>query len=415
LLVEKDETRRRETVFKCMRSIDRFVGPYPADGGCDEGPGYWGRAGASLLDCLELLYSATGGQFDLYGQRLIQEIGKFIYRVQIDESYFVNFADASAMVTPSPTVVFRYGKRIGDREMMRLGAWLGARQDLKHETRPEARTARLASLGRLLPELFGLDEMFAVELSLPLPRDVWLPGIQVMVARDEQGSPGGLYVAAKGGHNAESHNHNDVGNVIVYAGGKPLIVDAGVETYTRKTFSAERYTIWTMQSSHHTLLPTVDGVMQSPGKVFAARDVAYTSGDDEARFTLDIAGAYPTEARIERWQRAVTLHRGCEVEIADSYQLAGPAAEIEASLLTPCYVQLGETGEIALTAAPMAGERMSGAGWVRYDPNVFAVSVHEIAIDDSRLGGVWGERLNRILFTARNPPQEGAWTFAIGP
>ncbi|MBN1582247.1 MAG: heparinase, partial [Anaerolineae bacterium] len=92
LLMETDEGKRKETVFKCMRSIDCFVDPYPQDGGCDEGPGYWGRAGASLLDCLELLYSATDGQADVYGDLLIQEIGKFIYRVQISGDYFVNFA-----------------------------------------------------------------------------------------------------------------------------------------------------------------------------------------------------------------------------------------------------------------------------------------------------------------------------------
>ena len=52
-----------------------------------------------------------------------------------------------------------------------------------------------------------------------------------------------------------------MGNVVVFVDGKPVIVDAGVETYTRKTFSAERYTIWTMQSAYHTL-PTIvrDGV-----------------------------------------------------------------------------------------------------------------------------------------------------------
>ncbi|MEZ4659444.1 MAG: hypothetical protein R2911_17940 [Caldilineaceae bacterium] len=50
LLLEEDEARRQESVFKIMRTVDNFVDPYPRDGGCDEGPSYWGRAGASLLD-----------------------------------------------------------------------------------------------------------------------------------------------------------------------------------------------------------------------------------------------------------------------------------------------------------------------------------------------------------------------------
>jgi hypothetical protein len=297
--------------------------------------------------------------------------------------------------------------------MVGLGAWLAARQDLRCEKSEQAKTARLASLGRLLPALFSLDEISVVEPALPLPRDVWLPEIQVIVARDKQGSPKGLTVAAKGGHNAESHNHNDVGSFIVYVDGKPLIVDAGVETYTRKTFSPERYTIWTMQSSHHSLLPTVDGVMQLPGKTYAARDVAYSADDGEARFTLDIAGAYPPQAKIVRWQRTIALHRGQRVEIVDRYALSGAVGEISMSLLTPCHVTLDGPGKVVLAPATMAGERVSGEGRVTYDAGLFAVSVLEIAIADARLSAVWGERLNRILFTAQSPPQDGVWTFGV--
>lgn len=47
--------------------------------------------------------------------------------------------------------------------------------------------------------------------------------------------------------NLERHNHNDIGQFIVYADGKPVIIDVGVETYTAKTFSERRYEIWTME------------------------------------------------------------------------------------------------------------------------------------------------------------------------
>jgi len=65
LLIEQDETLRARSVFKAIQALDNFIDQYPQDGGCDEGPGYWGRAGASLYDCLELLYSATDGQISV--------------------------------------------------------------------------------------------------------------------------------------------------------------------------------------------------------------------------------------------------------------------------------------------------------------------------------------------------------------
>jgi hypothetical protein len=49
-------------------------------------------------------------------------------------------------------------------------------------------------------------------------RDIWLPETRVMVACDAAGSSQGYYPAIKGGHNNESHNHNDVGHFIIYIG-----------------------------------------------------------------------------------------------------------------------------------------------------------------------------------------------------
>src|SRR2546429_4367751 len=45
---------RSASVYKIMRSLDNFIYVYTDDGASDEGPGYWGRAGASLFDNLEL-------------------------------------------------------------------------------------------------------------------------------------------------------------------------------------------------------------------------------------------------------------------------------------------------------------------------------------------------------------------------
>ncbi len=46
LLLERDEKSRLASVYKILRCLDNFMNGYYDDGGCDEGPGYWGRAGA---------------------------------------------------------------------------------------------------------------------------------------------------------------------------------------------------------------------------------------------------------------------------------------------------------------------------------------------------------------------------------
>jgi hypothetical protein len=409
LLIEPDKERRVAAVAKIARSLDHFLDAYEDDGGCDEGPGYWGRAGASLYDCLDLMHSASNGAIDVYNEPLIQQIGRYIYRVHIADHYFVNFADASGRGGIPESLVYRYGKSIGDEKMMSFAAWFFADSggiDEAFEGRPGY------SIGRYLAEIFGAAELDKAKARLPLIRDVWMDGIQVMAARDNEGTTKGLYVAAKGGHNAESHNHNDVGNFIVYIDGKPVIIDIGVETYSRKTFSSQRYEIWTMQSAYHSL-PTIDGVMQAPGRQFAARDVRYQTDDKRAQLQLDIAGAYPEQAHLKSWDRTITLHRGSDVTIVDEYTLTAPAGQMTMSLMTPCKAEIGEPGRIVLTG--LDADEPSVSAQVLYDKATLTATIEVIDVEDGRLRSVWPEKIARILLKADRPPLKDTWTLKIEP
>jgi hypothetical protein len=404
LIVERDEERRLKLVNKAVKALDNFIDPYPKDGGCDEGPSYWGRAGASLYDCLELLYSATDGKINVYNEPLVQNIAKFIYRVQIHDRYFINFADAPAMLLPSAALVYGFGNRINDPNMMALGAWSASKQNIMENGVSD-------SIGRQLPALFSVKELLETEPTPSLPRDVWLDEIQVMVARDKGGSSDGFFVAIKGGHNAESHNHNDVGNLVVYIDGNPVLVDAGVETYTAKTFSSRRYEIWTMQSAYHNL-NTINGVQQAPGGQYAAKDVVYQADDRTAKLTLDIAGAYPEEASVNKWIRSVTLNRGENIIITESFELKDIKGDTIINFLTPCKVILND-GQITLKAIELSEGRMSGHAQIHYEGDKLFASVEEVKVEDNGLKRIWGDRLARIMLKAKNPSQKDIWKVLI--
>ncbi|MFW5836084.1 MAG: heparinase II/III domain-containing protein [bacterium] len=412
LLMETDEDRRVETIAKILRTVDNFLDPYPEDGGCDEGPSYWGRAGAALFDNLDLLHNASDGRIDVYDDPKVGEIGRFIYRVHIAEDYYINFADAPALVYPDAALVYHYGEAIRDEAMMQHGRWLAGRQQLAERGYATSAVLRPANLQRLLRGLFSIDAVSRPGRP-PLPRDTWLPDIHVMVARDRSGSSDGFFLGAKGGHNNESHNHNDVGNLIVYLDGKPLIVDAGVETYSAKTFGPDRYSIWTMRSSYHTLLPTVDGVEQRAGFEFRATDLAHACEDESARLALDIAPAYPPEAGIEAWRRSVELRRAERVTISDTYRLTGDAGEIAVAIVTPCAVDISRSGAISLAERTTVGDRSSAAGTLAYDPAVLAASVETVPITDERCGATWGTEIYRVVLTARAPAREGTWVYTV--
>lgn len=403
LIMEKDADRRIQSVEKILKVVDHFLNPYPRDGGCDEGPGYWGRAGASLFDCLELMYSVTDGKFEVYSNDLIQEIGRYIYRAHIDGPYFINFADASARNGVSAELVYRYGKRIGDEKMMAFGAWAGEQRQ---------RSWRGGVDGyRDLYSLFHYDEVQSVAGKQPHLRDVWFPDLQVFAARDAGGSAKGFYVAGKGGHNAESHNHNDVGNFIVYRDGMPVLIDAGVGTYTAKTFSSKRYEIWTMQSGYHNL-PTVNGVMQKNGRKFAAKDVTYKQTDQLAQFSLDIAGTYPEDAGVKSWKRTIRLNRGKDVAVEDRYELNNVTGELTLTLMTPCEVTVASPGKLMLKGD---GEKF-GSAHIQFDAQLFDVVTESVALDDRRLSRSWQtESLTRILLKAKSPSKKGTWSVQVMP
>ena len=409
LFIEEDSARRLKAVSKIMRSLDRFITPYPADGGCDEGPAYWMRAAGSLYECLEQLYQATAGQVDIFDEPLIQEMGRFIYRVHIDGSYYINFADASAILTPESTLIYCYGQAIKDGDMMAFGAWVS-------QAAPDGGAGGwgrpIESPMRWLRSIFKTAEIANAEAFVPQPRDVWLPVIEVMAARDEARSGHGFYVAAKGGHNNESHNHNDIGEFVIFLNGKPLLIDAGVETYSRRTFSPQRYEIWTMQSAYHNL-PAIDGVQQHPGEQFAARSVRYTATADTAKLTLDIANAYPQEAGISYWLRTIRLIRGQSVLVEDDYQLDHMPETLTLSLLTVSQVLPNIGGVIQLIPTELPDNRRSGRGVIRYDADRLTPSVETITITDSRMSQVWGAQIYRILLIATLPREQDIWKIEI--
>jgi hypothetical protein len=231
-----------------------------------------------------------------------------------------------------------------------------------------------------------------------------------MTARCRDGISDGFFVAAKGGHNAESHNHNDVGNFIVYMNGRPILIDIGVETYSRKTFSSRRYEIWTMQSAWHNL-PTIGALMQSPGGQFAARGVRYEADDDHAQLQLDIVGAYPREAGLKSWVRTIRLNRSRHVAITEEYVLDKPAGRIMLSLVTPCKVSKPQDGRLLLETVDQGGPPL--AMQVVYDGSKLKPTVETVPVEDARLRDVWPEQLTRILLIADKPAIQDAWTVRI--
>ena len=177
--------------------------------------------------------------------------------------------------------------------------------------------------------------------------DVWLKSIELMIARTDKG----LFVAAHGGHNAESHNHNDVGDLILYADGEPVIIDVGSGTYTSKTFSKDRYTLWYNTSAYHNL-PSINGFQQQAGRQFEAKNVIYTANSVHTQLKMDIAAAYPAEAGIKQWIRTVNVEKKTNrIIVKDNYTSASPLKQLTQTFMTICPTDIQQPGKIIFDVA----------------------------------------------------------------
>lgn len=406
LLLEKDQEKRAQGVAKALQVLDNFLNPHPLDGGCDEGPSYWGAAAASLYDNLSLLNLATPGAFNYaFQDEKVRNMGKFIYRAQISEKYFLNFADADPQPRMSANMIYRYGKDIGDEDMVRFGAYY-------HEA-PSGSIERFHYFRNLFA-VFMEEEFSKAPKGLPLPKDVWLPDIQVMAARDNSGTTQGFFVAAKGGNNDESHNHNDIGNYVLYYDGMPLLIDVGRGTYTRKTFSDQRYEIWYNRSDYHNV-PTINNQTQQPGAEYKATNVKYAASKNYVEFVLDIARSYPAEANVVTWRRTLRFNRGKNVVITDVGQLRGPSP-VTQHLMTSSPSELGKPGEVVVHFKGSNGAAKDFI--ISYDPKLLEASVENVPLTQKEDQGIitkWGDTIYRINFRSRSPARDVKHSFDIKP
>jgi hypothetical protein len=406
LLLERDDTKRANMIAKLLTVLDAFVNPYPQDGGCDEGPGYWGAAAASLYDNVSMLNLATNNAFNyVFEDEKIKNMARFIYRAQIGPVYFLDFADADPQPGMDGTMIYRFGKAIHDSSMMQFGAYYRQPDDGKPGS---------FHFFRNLFELFIHDELQQSPQRLPLPADTWFAGIQVMCARDRQGSTNGLFVAAQGGHNDESHNHNDVGNFIVYYNGLPVLIDVGRGTYTRKTFSSQRYEIWNNCSDYHNT-PGINGVNQAPGAAYKATDVVYKKDKSFAELNLNIARAYPDSSGASSWKRSIRLNRGKNVTVKDVFSLT-KATTVTEHLMT-CYpAEVLKPGTLVIHYQPKNGPVQDFA--IRYNEHQLQPTVEKVplvSMEDKGIKDKWGDNIYRINFNFTSPKTNDATELVIAP
>jgi len=301
--------------------VANFLRGFTPDGYCSEGLGYWHYGFGHYLLLSEAIWQATGGRIDLLARPEVREPAMFGFRIEIAGGVCPAFADCSVGTEPSERMLHFIGRRF------RLGA-----------DPAEDAVLRTADSG-----LFG-SMMYSFPNSAtqaPPPEKeaeglgirTWFRDAGVLIGRPRPGTGCRLGVALKGGHNAEHHNHNDVGSYVAVVDDEPVLLDPGSEVYTARTFSGRRYESNVLNSFGHPV-PRVAGALQQKGSKARGKVVRTEFTDEADTLVLDLRSAYSVEG-LETLQRTFVYSRGGagSLTVTDEVSFAEPQA-FETALVT---------------------------------------------------------------------------------
>lgn len=379
LLTEKNERRLHRALEKMFVEIQHYYDALPNDGGCDEGPSYFGRAGSSLFEFLYLLKQATDGALNLFGDEKLCRIATYLKRVHIAADYFVNVADAHAKgLAGSMPLLFGFARETKQEELMNFSAAVFEARTSEFRISHTLRTMRI-----LIYSSEFLRELERYPVTRPIHGAVeLLPDMELAVLRK-----GDWALSAKGGHNEESHNHNDVGSFTLYDGTTPVLIDVGINTYTRFTFSSDtRYTMipWTRTRNHN--LPLINENEQKAGKEFRADRFEV----EEERVEISFADAYPSESGVKALTRTLMLNEN-GIAFADRFSFVDNSSQ--------------QVSEVLMSTLPVRiedGSAILGECY-RVSADCGTVATEFLAFEDAHLESDWKcDGVSRITFATES-------------
>lgn len=276
---------------RIKKRIDRCMSNY-LDGICDEGStsegiSYWRYGFSFFVLYHEILRKHSLGRIDKFKDEKVRRLAGFFSSVMLDDDVFVSFSDSSTAADIPAWLMYFINREYG----------IGVLPIEKCRTKDREISCILRDFMYYTP---GVKEIIDDK-----NQEIYYKELQWYIKKTESYS-----FAAKGGNNAEEHNHNDIGSFIVVNNGRQVLCDLGAANYCAKYFGRERYTFLNTSSLGHSV-PVVGGKEQGTGKEFFG-ELSVCDGV----VGVDMKRAYPED--INKLQRSFIL-KADEIILTDSF------------------------------------------------------------------------------------------------
>ena len=375
-LSEKEE---RKVLKTAVSTLDQYISSFPEDGGCDEGASYYHAAALALWGALHVIALSTGCDMrDVFADGKIKAMAEYIEKVHVSGDIYLNFADCSPKAGHLTAREYLFGKAVSSQALMHHAAL-----DADNDWRESDNDYNLFYKYIALSSWDEIREEATRKIDIEKPRFTMFSGTGLAIYRQD-----GITFAIKGGHNGESHNHNDAGSIILYKGKKPCLIDIGVETYTKTTFSKDRYTLLPMRSSYHNVV-NFPPLEQHDGEEYRAETLMMS----EKGVSFDLTGAYESGKGLRKYARNVSFDKGI-ISIAEIFDSDNPAV-------------------LSLLSTEKPAIRSRSVRWESFKASFsgkITGSVETIEITDARLRITWPKRIYRALITLPGPI---SWTIGF--
>jgi hypothetical protein len=333
LALEDSPQDRAFFVAAAEHYIRYFLSGFTPDGYCSEGMGYWNYGFGNFLMLGETIRQATSGHVDLLADPAALAPALFCTRTEILNGMYPTISDCSPGSRPSPQFVWFISERFG----LHLPSARPA------EPLTASRNLAISTLFTFLPQPLPPISHPATAAESPLRS--WFKEGGVLICRT--GTTNQFAAVLKGGHNAESHNHNDVGSFSVLVGHSMLVCDPGGEVYTARTFGAHRYDSQVLSSFGHAV-PVIADQLQRSGANARAAVLRADFSNEADTLVLDLRSAYPVP-ELQQLERTYVFHRATpELTVRDAVRFSD-AKSFETALITWADWKLLSDNELLLS------------------------------------------------------------------
>ncbi len=308
---------------RLMDVLGYFLRSYGDDGSNTEGISYWQYGFWMYLNFADMLYRYSEGETDLRHREKVEKISRFLQRIVMRKNITISFSDGARSYDFNHIGLFGYLTKNYEGVTIQAAA-------------PEKIGIAQCSKPTWLVRdfLWAQEDCFSPDNELKTDME-YMEAAQWYIVRNEKYS-----FAAKGGHNNEGHNHNDVGNFILATDEGQMLADLGAMEYTAACFDGHRrYTLLQNSSLGHSV-PIIDGMAQGCGQKCHA-NVLHVS---DTEFALELQDAYETD--IPKITRTFKMY-DFGISMTDCYETIEGHEIVErfVSVIEPviegAYVQIG--------------------------------------------------------------------------